>query len=45
MYFALKMLENIYNHANAPIFSFQISSTTTALDACFLRTNGAKKLV
>ena len=45
MYFALKILENIYNHANVPIFSFQIRSTTTALDAWFLRTNGAKKSI
>ena len=45
MYFALKILENIYNHADVPIFNFQISSTTTALDAWFLRTNGAKKSV
>ena len=44
MYFALKILENIYNYANVPIFSFEISSITTALDAWFLRTNGAKKI-
>ena len=45
MYFALKISENIYNHANVQIFSFQISSNTTALDDWFLRTNGAKKSV
>ena len=45
MYTALKILENIYNHANVQILSFQISSTTTALDVWFLRTNGAKKSV